>query len=102
MAQKPVSVLVTSASMTSTNKEAPEVILDWVPCIHYLVQFWKDKGATIQALIDFGSKEKAITLAFAKKLGLQTQRTDGGTQKIDKSSLDTFGMVIAGFQVLNK
>ena len=42
-----------------------------------------------------------MTPAYAKKLGLQTQKTDIKTQKIDRSSLDTFGMVLAGFQVLN-
>ena len=43
-----------------------------------------------------------MTPAYAKKLGLRTRRTDVGAQKIDGSSLDTFGMVIAGFQVIDK
>ena len=87
--------------MTGASKEAPEMILDWIPCIHYSIQFRKDKE-TIPALIDSGSKVNAMTPVYTKKLGLQTQRTDVGAQKIDGSNLHTFGMVIAGFQVLGK
>ena len=43
-----------------------------------------------------------MTPAYAKKLGLRTQKTDVGAPKIDGSSLDIFEMVIAGFQVLDK
>ena len=43
-----------------------------------------------------------MTLAYAKKLGFWTQKTDVGAQKIDGWSLDTSAMVIAGFQVINK
>ena len=47
-AKKLVSVSATSASVTGASKEAQEVIvLDRVPCIYYLVQFQKDKGAII-------------------------------------------------------
>ena len=89
--------------MTEASKEAQEVIvLDQVPCIHYLVQFRKNNGATIQALIDSGSEVNAITPAYAKQLGLQVQKTDVKAQKIDGSSLRTFGIVIAGFQVEDK
>ena len=56
--------------MTSTNKEAQEVILGRVPCIHYPVQFREDKKV-IKALINSGSKVNAMTLAYAKQLGLQ-------------------------------
>ena len=62
----------------------------------------KDKRATIQALIDSGSKINAMTLAYAKKLGFRTQKTDVRAQKIDRSSLDIFEIVIVGFQILNK
>ena len=74
------------------------MILDRVLCIYYPVQFGKDKEATIWALMDLGSKVNAMTLAFAKQLGLQVQKTDVKAQKIDGSSLQTFEMVIASFQ----
>ena len=35
--------------------------------------------------------------AYAKKLGLKTQKTYIGAQKIDSSALETFEMVIADF-----
>ena len=69
-AKKLVSVSATSASVTGANKEAQEVILGRVPCIHYPVQFQKDKEI-IKALIDSGSKVNAMTPAYAKQLGLQ-------------------------------
>ena len=57
--------------MTGASKEAPEVVLDWVPCIYYLVQFQKDmEGATIQPLINSGGEVNAMTPAYAKQLGL--------------------------------
>ena len=40
--------------------------------------------------------------AYAKKLGLKTWKTNVGAQKIDGSALETFGMVIADFQVEDK
>ena len=40
--------------------------------------------------------------AYAKKLGLRVRKTDVGAQKINGSTLETYGMVIAGFQVQDK
>ena len=102
-AKKLVSVPATSALVTGANKEAQEVIvLDRVPCLYYLVQFQKDKGATIWTLIDLGSKVNTMTPAYAKQLGLQIQKTDVGAQKIDGLLLQTFAMIIVGFQVEDK
>ena len=39
---------------------------------------------------------------FARKLGLKVRKTNVGAQKIDGSALETFGMVIADFQVEDK
>ena len=40
--------------------------------------------------------------AYAKRLGLKTRKTNVGAQKIDGSTLETFGIVIANFQVEDK
>ena len=40
--------------------------------------------------------------AYATKLGFCTKKIDVGTQKIDRSHLDTFGIVIADCSVKNK
>ena len=39
---------------------------------------------------------------YTWKLGLKIRRTNIGAQKIDGSALETFGMVIANFQMKNK
>ena len=104
-AKKLVLVLATSASVIGASKEAQvtqEVALDRVSCLYYPVHFWKDKGATIWALINSVSEVNTMTPAYAKKLSLRAQKTDVGAQKIDGSSLDTFGMVFAGFQMINQ
>ena len=40
--------------------------------------------------------------AYAKKLGLKTQKTNLMAQKIDGFAIETFGMVIANFQLEDK
>ena len=64
--------------MTKVAKVEKEVILDQVLCMHYLVQVRRDKKETIRALIDSSSKVNVMTLAYAKQLGLQVQKTDVG------------------------
>ena len=83
--------------MTGPRTEA----LDRVPCIYYPVQFKKDT-TEVRALIDSGSVVTMMAPAYAKKLGLQVKKTDVGAQKIDGSILETYGMVIARFQVQDK
>ena len=43
-----------------------------------------------------------MALAYTKKLGFRVRKTDVGIQKIDGSILETYSMVIAGFQVQDK
>ena len=55
--------------MTGASKEAqvtPKVALNRVPYINYPVQFQKNKGVTIQALINSFSKLNMMTLAYTK------------------------------------
>ena len=77
-------------------------ILDKVPCICYPVQFRKDKGKNVLALLNSGSEVNAMTPAYTAHLGLKVRITDVGAQKIDGSSLATYSMVIAAFQVVDK
>ena len=88
-----MSVSATSSSVTGVSKEATLV---YIPCIHYPMQFRKDDSKT-RALLDSGSEVNAMSPAYAKKLGLQVRKTDVGAQKINGSTLETFGMVIASF-----
>ena len=61
-AKELVSVLV-SFTLVTGAKKAHEVIMDWVFCINFPMQFWKDKMVTIWALINLSSKLNAISPA---------------------------------------
>ena len=90
-------------SLTGASREAPKVrVLDRLPCICYPVQFRKDKDKDVLALLDSGSGVNAMTPAYGAHLGIKVRVTDIGAQKIDGSSLATYGMVIAAFQVIDK
>ena len=89
--------------MTGASRKAPKVrVLDRVPCICYPVQFRKNKGKDVLALLDSGSEVNAMIPAYAAHLGLKVRVTDAGAQKIDGSLLATYNMVIAVFQVVDK
>ena len=77
------------------------MVLKRVRCIHYLLCFWKDL-LDVEALLDSGSEVNAMTPALASKLGLKVCSTNIGAQKIDGSTFQTLGMVLASFQVDDK
>ena len=68
----------------------------------YFLQLQKEKGKDILALINSDCKVNAITLIYTAKLGLKVQKTDIDTQKINNTSLETYGMAITAFQIFNK
>ncbi len=72
--------------------------LQHVPCIRYPIQLQEDQ-LEVKALIDSGSQVNAMTLAYAKKLGLTTWKTSVGAQKIDGSPLEIYSMVSASFSL---
>ena len=80
-----------------------EVVLKRVPCIYYLIQFEEYQGQggqkQVKALLDSGSEVNAMSPVYAKRLGFKTRKINVETQKIDSSTLEIFGMVIADFQV---
>ena len=84
--------------MTETNKKAT---LERVPGIWYPVWFKKNQDNT-QALINLGSEVNAMNPTYTKKLSLRVRQTDIGAQKIDRSYLKAFGMVIASFLLQDK
>ena len=96
-AKKLVLVSATSTSVTGAREKA----LERVPCIRYPVQFKKDK-TPVQVLIDLESEVNAVHPSFVKQLGLSIRPTDVGAQKIDGTTLDTHGMVVAAFSMENK
>ena len=84
--------------MTGTCTEALKVkVLNSVPCICYAVQFCKNNGKDVLALLDSGSEVNAMTPAYTAHLSLRVRVTNVGMQKIDRSLLATYSMVIAAF-----
>ena len=77
-----------------------------VPCTHYLIQYQESQGQKgqeqVKALLDSSSKVNAMSLAFARKLGLHIRKTNIKAQKMDNSALEIFGMVIADLEVEDK
>ena len=98
--KKLVLVLMTSAPVIEASQK-DVVVLDQIPCICYLIWFKKSE-VLVQALIDSGNKVNTMTPAYALKLGLKVRLTDVRAQKIDGSTLETFGMVLASFQIEDK
>ena len=84
--------------MIGARKEA----LKCVSCIHYPVRFKNTDKAPVQALINSGSKVNAVHPSFFKQLGLPIRPKDVGDQKIDGTKLDTHGMLVAVFSLVNK
>ena len=84
--------------MTGAREEA----LECLSCIYYPVRFKNTNKAQVQALINSGSEVNAIHPTFAKQLGLPIRPTDVGVQKIDGTTLDTYGIVVVAFSVEDK
>ena len=96
--KKLASVLATSVPVTETSGKEVDVRVSY---IYYLIRFQEDQEQ-VRALLNSGSEVNAMSPAYAKRLGLKTRKTNVRAQKIDGSALETFGMVIADFQIENK
>ncbi len=94
--KKLVTALVTSTLMTKKIKGAKK--LEQVFCIWYSVTF-KDQ---IKALLESKSEVNVMSQVFAHQLGLKIQKTNIGAQKIDDTTLETYGMVVSSFSILDK
>ena len=81
-----------------TAKKIEEEKLEQVPCIWYLVIF-KDQP---EALLDSMSENNRIKQVFASQLSLKIWKTNVGAQKIDKTTLETYGIVVFIFFVWDK
>lgn len=92
-------VSVSATFMLVTKASRKNVVLKRILSIYYLLRFQKDKENERQSLINSGSKMNKMTQAYALKLGLKLRRTDVRAQMIDGSTLETFEMVLASFQL---
>lgn len=89
----PTFLLITEVSMEVENQE-----LEYILSIWYLVKFKKDY-IEIKTLIDSGSKINAMTLAYIAIFGLCVYFTNVRAQKIDRSTLLTYSIVLAIFHL---
>lgn len=71
-------------------------VLQYILFICYQVLL---KQELIKALIDSNSEINTITLVYAKKFGLQVQKTDVGAQKIDCITLVINNIVVTNFSL---
>ncbi len=53
-------------------------------------------------MLDSGSEVNAISQAFAQQLGLKIRKTNIGAQKIDGTTLETYGIIVSTFSVSDK
>ena len=93
-------ILTTSVPVTRASKE-DDVVLERVLYIYYLLHFWKN---TVEAktLINSSNKVNIMIPAYASKLDLRGCHTNIGVQKINRSTLEIFEMVLTSFQIEDK
>ena len=103
--KKLVTVLATSTPVTVAREKLVEddknlrSNLIWVLCIRYPINF---REKSVSALFNSNSEFNAVYPTFAKKLGFPIRPIDVRAQKIDGTTLETFGIVVAAFSVTNK
>ena len=74
-------------------------------CIWYFIAFLggvtQNGSALDPVLVFFDSDSKVNTMhpAFTERLGFIVQTTNIGVQKIDSTTFETYGMVVAAFSV---
>ena len=96
-----VSTTLTPVTIAQEEKVSKnlESNLARVLYIRYPINFGEK---SVLALLNSGSEVNAVYPAFAKELGLPIRPTDIGAQKINGTTLKTYGMVVKTFSVENK
>lgn len=90
---------VSAASTLMTEKKTEEKEeLERILYVQYSVSF---KNQT-KTLLNSGNKVNVISQAFASQLGLKIWKTNVRAQRIDSTTLETYGIVVSTFSVLDK
>ena len=87
--------MAVSAILTLMTGKKREEELEWVSCIWYPTTF---KNQT-EDLLHLGSEVNAISSVFAFQLGLKNQKINVRAQKIDGTTLKTYGIVVSTFSL---
>ena len=97
--------------MTEDSKETILISvkeLEQVTCIQYPINFLggvtQDGSALdpVLALLDSGSEVNTMHPAFTERLDLVMRATNVGAQKMNATTLETYGMVVAAFSVTDQ
>ncbi len=97
-AQKRQTLVAVSATSTLMTDKKTEEELEQISCILYPVTF-KDQT---KALLGSGSEVNVMSQVFAQQLGLKIRKTNVGAQRIDNTTLETYGIVVSTFFVSDK
>ena len=106
-----MSVLTTSTLVTENSEEAILVSAKELKQVTYILYSITFPGGVTQdgsaldpvlAFLDLGSEVNAMHLVFAERLDLVVQTTNVGVQKIDGTTFETYGMMIAAFLVTDQ
>lgn len=87
---------MTGANAEVLSKTSKVILLQYISCIWYLVQFREDPKE-VKALVKSGSEVNAMTPVYAIKLGFAIGKTNIGAQKIDDSLWKTYNMTTTDF-----
>ncbi len=90
-----MAVLATSTLMTEKKTEEE---LEWVLYIRYSTTF-KDQT---KVLLDLESEVNVISQAFTHQLGLSIWKINIEAQKINDTTLETYGIIVSTFSVVDK
>lgn len=77
--------------------KAKKEVLQYDLCFLYLIKFSNYPNFQIKTLFNLKNKLNAIYTNLALKLDLCVRKTNINTQKINRSYLNTFNMLIARF-----
>lgn len=103
MASIKINFVVTSSLKTLVpNTDNLILLFEYILYIYYLYYFLKNKKNNIKTLINSNNEANIMILAYVKRLSFWTWKIDVVVQKIERSNLVTYKVIIIKFQVLNK
>ena len=94
-------ILVLATFVPMTNNSIEEIMLEKVFYIYYFVWF-QENNEQIKILLNNNSKINTMSPGYIKKLGLKIWKINIVAQKIDDSTFNSFGIVIAKFEMEDK
>lgn len=92
-------IIISKKSVLESHSSEPNVKLQLVPYIQYLLQFSLE---LVQAFVDSENKINIMNPSFTKKRGFQISKSEVSTKIIDSFRLETYKRVIILFLINDK